>query len=90
MGQPTLCTVPLPVDVSLESRVLSSGRFFPAWLPSLSLEKSLPYGHVCCLVQPPHVGGRGARFIPPLSKGKESPEAVYLALVEKVPVLRDR
>jgi hypothetical protein len=33
------------------------------------------------------VGGAG--FIPPLSKGGEAPEVVYLALVEMVQVLRD-
>jgi hypothetical protein len=31
----------------------------------------------------------GARFIAPLSVGEEALEAVYLALVEKVRVLRD-
>jgi hypothetical protein len=31
----------------------------------------------------------GAGFIPPLSEGGEAPEAVYLALVEKVLVLKD-
>jgi hypothetical protein len=31
------------------SRVLGLGRFFLAWLPSLSLKKSLPYGPVCHL-----------------------------------------
>jgi hypothetical protein len=31
----------------------------------------------------------GARFVSPLSTGKEAPKAVYLALVEKVRVPRD-
>jgi hypothetical protein len=42
MGYPTLCVVPTPVDVSLACRVLGLGGFFLAWLPSLSLEESLP------------------------------------------------
>jgi hypothetical protein len=50
MNQPALHAVLLPVDVSLESRVLGSGRFFLAWFPSLYLEESLPYGPVCRLV----------------------------------------
>jgi hypothetical protein len=50
MGQPALCAILLPVDVNLKSRVLDSGRFFLAWLPSISLEKSLPCGPICHLV----------------------------------------
>jgi hypothetical protein len=42
MGYPTLCVGPTPVDVSLACRVLGLGGFFLAWLPSLSLEESLP------------------------------------------------
>jgi hypothetical protein len=50
MGQPTLCAALLLVDVNMESRVLGSRRFFLAWLPSLSLEMSLPCEPVCHLV----------------------------------------
>jgi hypothetical protein len=49
MSQPALYAILLHVDVSLVSRVLGSGRFFHAWLPSLSFEKSLPCGPVCHL-----------------------------------------
>jgi hypothetical protein len=49
MGQSALCAILLPVDVSLVSRVLGSGKFFLAWLPSLSLEKLLPCGPMCHL-----------------------------------------
>jgi hypothetical protein len=41
-GISSLCAIPLPVDVGLARRVLGSRRFLLAWLPSLSLEESLP------------------------------------------------
>jgi hypothetical protein len=87
IGQSALCSVLLLVDVSMESRILGSRRLFLAWLPSLSLEKSLPCGPYVTWFNLPTWGGAG--FIPPLSKGDEAPEAVYLALVEKVRFLRD-
>jgi hypothetical protein len=86
MGQPALCAVLLPVGVSLESRVLGSGRFFLVWLPNLSLEESLSCGPVCHLILPPHVK-RGRIYIA-LIGGEEAPEVVYLAPVENVRALR--
>jgi hypothetical protein len=45
------------------------------------------WAHMSPSLTSPHRGGDG--FIPPLSEGEEAPEAVYLALVEKVRVLWD-
>jgi hypothetical protein len=76
------------VDVSLESRVLGSGRFFLAWLSTFSLEKSCPCGPVCLssLITPCGEVPNPYYLYP---RGEESLEEVRLALVEKVRVLRD-
>jgi hypothetical protein len=51
------------------------------------LRSRFPVGPCVTCFNLPMWGGAG--FKPPLSEGGEVPEAVYLALVEKVRVLRD-
>jgi hypothetical protein len=87
MGQPTLRVVLLPMDASLVSRVLDSGRFFIAWLPSFLWRSCFLVG--LCVTSFNRLMWGGARFIPSLAMGGEAPKAVYLASVEKVQVLRD-
>jgi hypothetical protein len=87
------------VDVGLACRVLGLGRFFLAWFPSLSLEESLPLRRDYeAGAQSPwidvawsnHPMWDGVGFTLSLSGGEETPEAVRLALVDTVQVLRGR
>jgi hypothetical protein len=70
------------MDVSLVSRVIGLGRFFLVGCQSFLWRSRFPVGPCVAYFNLPTWGGVG--FIPSLSEGGEAPEAIYLALVEKV------